>query len=313
MLTLIIPCAGRSFIFSKPRWTLQCSEGDILLTKCLKTINLDIYDRIVVSILKEDFIYIPKSVLIGKLSKKVEICELNDVTSGPAETIYQTIIAKNINGAIHIKDIDVLFPTPCSEEKNFVSGIHLLNYESDFKNVKNKSFITRNEKNIVMDIIEKNIKSDIISIGLYGIKSSNDFLSVYEKLRSDLESNECIFVSHIIAYLIGVEKKIFEFIEIPKYELFETEKDYDKYLRCTGTYFIDTLSLDIKKHIDELILFSRVGCELVFLVCKDSYEEIKGLCDNLCLRAQFVICNSSEIRKFISNENDLKDVYSNVL
>ena len=65
---------------------------------------------------------------------------------------------------------------------NFVSGLDLTTYNQDVFKVRTKSFIVTNEQNQILDIIEKKFRSDIISVGLYGFKNTNDFIEAYRNL-----------------------------------------------------------------------------------------------------------------------------------
>lgn len=311
MKTLIVPCAGRNFINNYPRWALKYSQEDILLSKCIKTLSCDNFDRIVVTLLEDDLIYYSLEKLKRMISPKVEFYIMKQKTSGPAETIYETLINMKIKGSIYIKDIDIIFPYP-NKTGNFISGIHILDYESDLKNVKNKSFITVNEKNVVMDIIEKNIKSDIISIGLYGFADANDFIKSYVAISNSFQG-ERIYVSHIITYLIGGLDKVFEFVEIPEYELFESTKDYERFIRNTGVYLIDSTHVNIMAHFDEIVAISKKGASIVIISSNDLDELLKERMDKNGIKYKLLIVDNSDCIKFIDNDKDMKDVYINAI
>ena len=311
MLTLIIPCAGRNFINNQPRWTLKYSDTDSLLSRCIKKIGLKYYDRIIITILKNDLIFKSQLKAVKDLNSKIEFCVLNNETNGPAETVYQTIIKMNIKGSIQIKDIDIIFEMP-KNNGNFISGIHLLNYNSDLKNVRNKSFITRNENNVVMDIIEKNVKSDIISIGLYGFLNSNEYVNAYLKLKDSFSIKDKIYVSHVISYLIGVDNKIFDFEEIKEYETFESEKDYNSSIKKRGTYIIDGKSINILNYINELkILNSNCG-KIIIIVDDSKLNDISNIIKINGL-TNIVIINGPLNNLFIQNDDELKEVYLNAI
>lgn len=307
MNTLIIPCAGRNFINNQPKWSLKCSNNEYLLSKCIKALSIENFDRIIVTLLIEDLKYCSIKELKRTIPSMVEFFLLEKQTLGPAETVYKTIIDKKVNGQIFIKDIDIIFPFPFSKG-NFISGIHLLNYESDLTNVRNKSFITRNEKDVVMDIIEKNVKSDIISIGLYGFADSLDFIQSYEILLKSFP-NEKLYVSHIITYLIGVESRIFNYVEIESYELFETDKDYDRSLRNNGVYIIDGTKINIEKYISEFEKMSKKGALVLIVQNKELDTKIENILRQSQIKYKSIICQNSDYIKLINNEVDIRDIY----
>lgn len=311
MNTLIIPCCGRNFISNKPRWLIPYPPNDILLGACLKTIGKDNYDRIIVTILQEDLKLCSIAEIRNYIDDSVELCILDHETVGPADTIYETIINKQIKGSIEIKDIDILFERPKVSHQNFVTGIHLLDYDSDLKSVRNKSFITRNEQNSILDIIEKTIKSDIISMGLYGFSSAKKFCDAYLILKQSFAENERIYVSHIIAYLIGVNNTIFSYIEIEKYISIEQEKDYEKLIKCKGTYFFDTTKINLKLNISQIEYMEKKGASLYFLVDQDSLQKVKKILKDSGITGKIIILNST-YSHLISSEEGLKEAFLNV-
>lgn len=309
MKTLIIPCAGRNFVNDRPRWTLYYPPKDILLSKCLKTIGAAKYDRIIVTLIREDLKYISEEEIRQLLDVDFELYLLDAVTNGPAETVYKTIKAMKVFGTVHIKDIDIIFSSPDLEQNNFISGIHLLNYESELSNVKNKSFITRNEQNVVLDIIEKTIKSDIISIGLYGFNDAMDFVNAYEQLIKSFVFGEVLYISHVISYLIAVENKVFNYYEVPQYESVETEKEYEKTLRRKGLLIIDTSKVRLDKHLHELKFMKEKGSGFIYLTQEEEFAEIRRFTELNGIAGQMIRCNSKVNKKMISSDEELKDVY----
>lgn len=306
MITLIVPCCGRNFINGQPRWTLQIPNNGALVSFCLSKLKTIKYDRIIVTILKEDLDYF--SNIKNTLSDKIEFCILDSMTNGPAETVCLTIEKMNVMGEVHIKDIDIVFDNTIDCRGNFISGIHLVNYDSDIKNIKNKSFITRNEQNVVMDIIEKTIKSDIISIGLYGFANSCDFVSAYYRLKASFGDNSTLYISHVISYLIGVKGIVFNYVEIPNYTSFETSNDYDKNIRSMGCYIIDLSKVDVDNYISELFGLSMNGAKLVFLV--DNTEKIEYLKKNN-IKFEYIYIQKNIYKKYVSSTDEFKDVLLN--
>lgn len=186
---------------------------------------------------------------------------------GPAETIERTLIDKNVKGPIAIKDAGIIIKPSAIQNSNFLFGINLFNYQADLENVRNKSFITVNDQNDVLDIIEKNVKSGIISLGYYGFEQASDFLWAYNSVSQVQGGSENLFVSHIIDYLIGMRQTVFTYCEPEFYESVEDENDYYKYINRRCTYFIDYSGLD-----DDCFLYLKhfvsKGASLIFL-CPD--------------------------------------------
>lgn len=311
MNTLIVPCCGRNFIGNLPRWLLPYPPNDILLGKCLKKLGIENYDRIIVSILQTDLNVCSIDDLKKYVDEKVEFCVLEKETTGPADTIYETIVKSGVTGSIEIKDIDILFERPLITHRNFVTGIHLFDYDSDLKSVRNKSFITRNEQNSILDIIEKTIKSDIISMGLYGFSNAKSFCDAYMNLKENFLNQEKIYVSHVIAYLIGVNNKVFNYVEINDYISIEQEKDYEKLIKCKGTYFIDTERIDLEKCIKSIQFMENKGANIYFLVNQNSIQQVDNIIKRYKLLGKVIPLNSKHAQ-LISSEERLKEAYLNV-
>lgn len=307
MKTLIVPCIGRTFINNQPKWALMYSRDEILLSACIKGLGIDNFDRIIVSLLKDDLTFYSPEDIKKAISPKIEICFFEKETRGPADTVYETIVRMGVTGSIQIKDISTVLTVPHDVGDNFITGIHLFNYDSNIKNLRKKSFITRNENNIVMDIIEKDVKSDIISIGLYGFASAEEYVEAYRKLEADFAESDTMFVSHIITYLIGVEKKVFVFVEVPNYELFESTWDYQRFNKGIGTYIFDCNKYDITSWLESLKKKSKDGNPLVFIVNDNEKKRVEELLSSMDIKGQFIIDNQMSFVKLIESVNDLKE------
>ena len=241
MNTLIIPCAGKSSRFPnmKPKWMLTHPDGDLMIKKSLRGINTEIFDRIIVTIVKpHDEQYDASLVLKQEFNDKIEICILDDFTSCAAETIYLTIKKMNITGAIVIKDSDNFVQAELpSLINNMVVGYDLKKHP-DVSNIPGKSFLLINKQNIVDDIIEKNIVSNIICLGIYCFKDVSSFICGYTNILNNKIKGE-IYISHVISYLLSTRKFIFTFYEASYYEDWGTIKEWEKVQKRFRTYFVD--------------------------------------------------------------------------
>lgn len=229
MTTLIIPCAGGATLDGKPTCLARHPDGSYLFEKCISGINLTKIKKIIVTVLEIDNSkYDIKSKIydvFSSYSNDVEICLLPSKTSGPAETIYLTIKNMQITGQVFIKDVDNFLSIRDVHHENFAAGLDVFDY--DIRNLKTKSFITINEQNNVLDIIEKQIKSNIICAGFYGLKSAEDFLMAYEALNDSNYGIKKLYVSHIITYLIGYNNEIFQYVKVDAFESYDTEEDWN--------------------------------------------------------------------------------------
>ena len=250
MCTLIIPCAGKSSRFPnmKPKWMLTHPDGKLMIEKSLEGLNLDAFKRIVITIVRpHDEKYNAKLILeqVFQHNKKIEICILDDFTKSASETVYLTLHKMKIKGSFVIKDSDnkVLFDMP-NKIKNAIVGFDL-NKDSNIANIPAKSFLIINEQNIIQDIIEKQVISKYICLGIYMFESANDYIKSFEELSQKDVKGE-MFVSHIISYMLTHGNTIFTAIMANKFEDWGTLSEWHKVQKRHRTYFVDVDGVILK-------------------------------------------------------------------
>lgn len=243
MNTLIIPCAGRSNRFPnmKPKWMLTHPDGELMIQKALSGLNQDIFDRIVITIVKPHCDEYEADIILKQVfkdNKKIEICILDDFTKSASETIYLTINKMNIEGSFVIKDSDNKTVVDLPKEiKNTITGYDLHKHPN-ITNIPGKSFLIVNEQNLIGDIIEKRVVSNIICLGVYSFESTELFKSGYEALVNSQIKGE-MFVSHVISYLLSNKKHTWEYIEAKDYEDWGTLSEWREVQKKFRTYFVD--------------------------------------------------------------------------
>jgi hypothetical protein len=253
MSTLIIPCAGKSTRFPnmKPKWLLTHPDGSLMLEKSIKSFDPDGFSQIIFSIVKEhDEKYSAAKMLKQAFpGDKYKINLIDTFTQGPAETIYKTIKACKVFGEFFVKDSDNrITVNEKLKQGNFVIGLKLTD-KVNINRITSKSFIILNEQENVVDIIEKKIKSDVICLGGYGFKDTNDFINAYEEISSQaaLSGNE-LFISHVISYLIGTKRELFTFQEAGEFEDWGTLEDWKIVQNKFSTYFLDIDGIVLENH-----------------------------------------------------------------
>lgn len=250
MNTLIIPCAGKSSRFPnmKPKYMLTYPDGKLMIEKTLENINLDVFDRIIITIVKpHDEKYDTKLIMeqVFKDNSKVEICLLDDFTSSASETIYLTLKKLNVKGSFVIKDSDNQVGVHFDKNiKNMIVGYDLHKHR-DITNIPAKSFLIVNEQNIIQDIIEKRVVSNIICLGVYCFESTDDFISTYENVTAKNISGE-MYISHLISYLLSSNKYIFFVVMADSYKDWGTLNEWKAEQKKYRTYFIDVDGVILK-------------------------------------------------------------------
>jgi len=314
MKTLIIPCLGRSMIDGIPKYLARHPLGMLSIRYAIDGIDFRGVDRIVISILsKDDEQYHARAVIRQEFSDiyNIEFVLFDEITNGPAETVYRTIEKANITGSILIKDVDSKLEILEVVDGNFLVGLDLSKFENQVHFLRNKSFIVLNEQFQVLDIVEKSFRSDIISVGLYGFCDVQDFVFSYEKLKNDFSVNIVLYVSHVISYLIGFCGHVFKQYETSFYEEWGNDKNWQYLQKSYGTYFIniDNLSLDNEKIFLSLSKLIKRGAKIIFFTTNNK-EDMKNVIDcleelNFSYEDILFNCNFSDVKRVISAEEDV--------
>ncbi len=250
MNTLIMPCGGKSSRFPnmKPKYLLTAPDGELMIQHAIRGLNTEIFDRIIITIIREHDEKYDAALWLRQAfadNKKIEICILDDFTKSASETIALTIEKMNITGAVVIKDcdnfVDVKIPNPIT---NSITGFSLCN-RPEITNVQGKSFLIINEQNIIQDIIEKKIVSEIICIGVYAFANAADFISAYNEIINKDVHGE-LFLSNVISYMINRKNIMFEALFADDYHDWGTICEWKKIQKSMRTYFIDVDGVIIK-------------------------------------------------------------------
>jgi hypothetical protein len=243
MKTLIIPCAGKSSRFPnmKPKWLLTHPDGKLMIEKALEGINLGSFDRIVITIVKEHIEKFEAYLILDQIfsfeNSKFEICILENFTSSQSETVFQTIQKNKIQGAVIIKDSDNYVKVDFDFNSNFVVGLNLISFSKEIYRLSGKSFLKINEQNNIIDIVEKNIISSFICVGIYGFLNVSLFVEAYIKLKN--ENLKELYLSNIISFLLTESKATFKHVEANDYSDWGTLKDWQIEQKRYTTYFVD--------------------------------------------------------------------------
>jgi hypothetical protein len=291
MRTLIIPCAGSSSRYPdmRPKWMLTHPEGKLMVEKAISGLRANSFDRIIITILKEHVEKYESGLWLSQIfGDNVEVCVLEKPTKSETETIYQTIIQKQVEGAFCVKDSDGYISVKISGQ-NFVVGKDIREMPN-LTNVPAKSFVLKNEQDILTNIIEKSVSSNHISIGLYGFSDTNQYVEKYLEL-SNLIIEE-IYPSHIISSLIA-EGSIFKYIEAEEYNDWGTAKEWRNDAQRLSTYLVDidgvvfrnkgrygsknwsSADVPLKSNIAKLQEIQNNGGQLIFVTSRPEEFRVK--------------------------------------
>lgn len=318
MSTLIVPCMGRKLANGIPQYLNRHPNGKLLIERSIEGVYTDQYEKVLIVLLAEDEErFQSKSIIYHEVSQyPIEIVTLDEMTSGPAETVYEALRRNNITGAVVIKDADNYLRTEQVPQGNFVAGLDLNKWERDIHNLRNKSFLIVNEQGNLLDIIEKKVRSDVICLGLYGFKKAEDFIKAYEHLNDASYPITKLYVSHVISYLIGYSGRVFHYVSSLAYENWGDERLWKDMQRDYTLYFID---LDHVLGIDGVLaednklklttLQNRGAFFIGYTVENENYkiEALKVLREAGLSFIKIVYgCPYSENKEFIASEEELE-------
>lgn len=315
MRTLIIPCGGRKLVEGRPLYLNRHPNGKLLIEWCMAGICPESFDRILAVLLREDVEeFCADRMILEELGSRypIEIVVLPAPTSGPADTVHYAITEAKVSGAVVIKDVDNYVQVPADQiaQGNFVAGLDLNQWERDIHNLRNKSFLILNEQGNLLDVIEKQFKSDVICLGLYGFKQAEDFLRAYRKLNDPCYPISRLYLSHVISYLIGYSGKVFRYVAATEFENWSDERHWNGMQQDYGLYFID---LDGQLSKTKLLALQNRGAAFVGYTVADEAQAArkKASLEAEGIRLLSVVggCPWSKVRRVLDSEEALDKRY----
>ena len=354
MNTLIIPCAGRSSRYPnlRPKWLLTHPDGDLMLEKVIDGLEIQNLDRTIITIVKDQIKrYEADLILKQAFGDKVEICILDDYTKSQSDTVLETIKNMDVSGSFIAKDSDCRVSIEIDTFKNFLVGADLRKH-SDVTNIPGKSFLILNEQNMIIDIIEKSVSSNVINLGVYGFRSAELFIEATHQLKEigSPDNHDEFWLSHIVSYLIGKEE-FFDYKETNHFDDWGTLNEWLDMRRKHKCYFVDvdgvvfknkgefgsvnwnTEDIPIIENINFLKKISEKGGQIIFCTARPESQREKlekslktnGLTWHCiimnCFHSQRVLINdyapsnpypSAIAISLERNEEDLKDLLSDI-
>lgn len=323
MKTLIVPCASGKKINNIPFYLNKYPTGVLLIRQILENINLENFNRIIIAILEEENYKFNAKERIEKefinFTLVPEVIILSKPTKDATETIFCTIKKANIVGKIVIKDSNNSIFIPKISHNNFIGGINISQNDKEIQDLKKMSFLIINDKNQILDIIEKRICSENISIGLYGFEDVNDFIFAYEKLNNSNYPIKKLFISHIISYLIGCKDTIFHYLQVNNFEdlgneqaLINLQKRFTNYFIDLDSLFGKNLNFKDKKEVSQLIKSIIEKGFFITLFTSKGEEYRKNIevffSSNIITYNLIIICNCHKVQNniLINNKEELK-------
>jgi dTDP-glucose pyrophosphorylase len=285
-MEIIMPCAGLSTRFPnlRPKYLLTDYSGKLMIENAAK--HFIGKHNITIAILKQhNEMFNAENKLRDAFGDKVNIVVLDEPTSGPADTVYQTIMkAKYFFTSVSpmlIKDCDGFYDTDLIDGNAIY--VSKLSKNPDIRNAPAKSYTITNEQGIITSVVEKQIVSDSFCVGGYQFASIGEFVDTFDKLKGSSTSE--IFVSNIIDYMISngrvfTEKEVENFIDVGTADdWFKFNNKPTYFCDIDGTIikskdFHDDLYEPIQGNVNALLKEQARGCKLMFVTArKKKYED----------------------------------------
>lgn len=238
MKTLVLPVAGRSSRFPgmRPKWLLTMPDGKLMIEKSVEMLDMSVFDRVVVVCLREHLDqYMTETslalIIKGLGHKNVDLCVLEEPTSSQSATVAAALEQADIQGAFFVKDCDNMF----SYRWNGGNEIAVLNLNDvGLIDAKNKSYVAVDPMGNVLNIVEKQVISNVFCCGGYGFESAEQFLATYNSIHSASET----YISHVI-YSMLMSGQFFVTQAATGYIDWGTLREYRHYTKSFLTLFCD--------------------------------------------------------------------------
>ena len=287
-MEILVPAAGLSTRYPnmRPKYLLYDYKSDIMVKNAVKQFISDQHNIVIGVLLEHDKKYHSIEHIAHAIPNAV-IHVLDEVTKGPADTIYQMLKALGDDDIpFLVKDCDSFFEHDVLPG-NYVCVSNIRNHET-LRKLSSKSFVKCNDQGIITDIIEKEVVSDTFCVGGYKFESSHQYIKTYEKLAGQVGE---IYVSHIIQDML-MNGKTFSISEVRDYVDVGTIEEWTEFnnkpvvfcdvdgtlIQSQGrfgkyTYYDDPIPLEnnfklIKKMYDE-------GAQIIFTTAREAqYHDV---------------------------------------
>ena len=330
-MAVIVPCAGRSSRFpgTRPKYLLTLYNGQLMVEKAVDPyITTEDIHIILLAEHVEQYDSLTALQRIYNKQPNVTIHVIDEVTSGPAETVYKIAKKLNPNEPILIQDCDSFFDGKISRS-NQVSVADLRKFK-DVTNVAAKSYAVLNEQDMLTNIVEKSVSSNYICVGGYEFASAGEFCANFETLKEYAKGAE-IFVSHIIKNMLHESSfnihQVSEFIDCGTYNEFVKYNQSKPTIFCDldGTVFYnqshhfsnnyDNEPVPIPSAVNYLLKKQEQGSKIIFTTSRpDEYTEITIEALKKCgFENVSVLFNMPHSPRMVINDNSKTNPYPTAL
>ena len=238
-MKIIVPCAGRSSRFPNmaPKWMLPDNDGLPMVYKAVQGLGASVDDFIFTILREHEERFQAQEGLRAAFGQKVNCVILDEPTRSQSETVAQTLLKSGIDEPFMVKDSDNYFEVPhLYQTYNYVCVASLSSFSQ--VNPQNKSYVQVDQEDVIVNFREKQVISDLFSVGGYYFSSPKEFLGAYDELMSQprLSAGE-LYLSEIIGYL-AMQGSVFRIQRIKQYQDWGTVHEWRDYLQGRRVFFV---------------------------------------------------------------------------
>ena len=149
-------------------------------------------------------------------------------------------------GAFAVKDADSFFDPAPLPDGGFVA-LSDVRRSPHMTNVGAKSFAVINENNLVVEMIEKSLASNFVSVGLYGFADAAAYLDCFDAAGGRRPAASEIFVSHVMNRAIAAGMVVAPLLVSGLIDV-GTLEDWRRHVRPRGTIVTDLDGVVFENH-----------------------------------------------------------------
>jgi len=306
---------------------LTLPDGELALARAAASVLPGSYDRIVAAVRREhESRYEAVALLTRVFGPSIEVLVLDHDTRGPADTVAEMIRRAGISGAIAIKDADSFFEPTALPQTNFVA-LSDVRASPQMTNVGAKSFAAINENNLIVEMVEKSLASNYVSVGLYGFSDTSTYLDTFGTVARNPQITE-IFVSHVVNNVIAGGMVVTPLFVSGLIDV-GTLDDWRRHVRPRGSIVTDLDGVVFENHsryfsplwddedvpiagnVTTLRYWQDQGAQLIFMTARpDAYRhKTEQALEALGLRPHALVMNCRHGRRFLVNDHAASNPY----
>lgn len=270
-MKVIVACAGSSSRFPNmaPKWMLPDHDGQPMIVQAIAGLNAPIDDLIVTILRDHDERFNAAEGLRRAFGDRLNCVILDQPTRSQSETVAETLRQTALNEPFLVKDSDNYFELPRGLEvgSNYVSVASL----NDFDNInaRNKSYVQVNQEDLIVNMREKQVISDLFSVGGYFFQRPEEFLAAYDELSATSTSE--LYISNIIGFMV-LNGHAFKARKVERYQDWGTVHEWrqrleqrrvfmvsvDGFLFERGSRFFAPLFEEVKPHPNAVAVVEKM-------------------------------------------------------